>query len=151
MIIIIDRFHWFVEMTFSKNLQNSFAAALILNCLASRVGEISQISRKTRFWARDLRDFHCMKTTELFNFLRKFLHKMTIFCKFSLNLRLFLTLKLQIRSQGTLFQQSNRALNFFGELIIVDVFETYVSFNKEASNSFISNLIEKCIHFHAIW
>ena len=60
------------------------------------------------------------------------------------------TIKLQIRSLGDLFQQSNRALKFFGKLIIFDVFEIYVSFNKEASYSFISNLIEKYVHFHAI-
>ena len=59
--------------------------------------------------------------------------------------------KLQIRSLETLFQKSNRALKFFWELITFDVFEKYVSFNKEASNSFISNFIEKCVHFHDIW
>ena len=36
------------------------------------------------------------------------------------------------------------------ELIIFDVFEKYVSFNKEASISFISNLNEKCVYFHLI-
>ena len=48
---------------------------------------------------------------------------------------------------GPLFLQSNRAMEFFVELLIFDVFEKYVSFNKEASDSFISNLTAKFEYF----